>query len=777
MLKEKTVAACGPTVSAEGWTRRAASTLLWMMLGVLAPRVQVYGVLAPFGIGLAAALRGPSAVPVYLAVCVGYLLRGNALLLIRYVAAVGIAAGIRWAFSGLKSERADRVLAVAAGSVAAVAAGAAVQLSGTPSWYFAAALLCEGVLASGFALLCGEVDRLLSGARSFTQPLNITRQAAVAAVAAVAVTALADVTFGEMSVGRVLAGAVILLMARSGREYGGGLSGAVFGTALLLCDPQAGAMGLAMAFGGLTAGLCSRANRFASAGVYIITTALVTLGGGEGEVLVRAVYESAVAALLFVLLPTSLNRPIRRLFRAKTEPPVAEGVRRSVAWRLSHAAGAMNAAADTVNEVSRRLAEIGAPDAGTLCREAAADRCRACGRNRDCWDSGFSATMEAFNRLVAGLRAGESPHPAQLPPPLNTCPQGEALVTRIREGYDRFSARETAFRRLADLRAAANEPFFAVASMLNELADTFSDTATADTQAAARVEAVCRQHGLSPAEPLCLLDKSGRMEVWLTLPAARPKVDERAFLRQVGEACGRTFQPPQMAAEGGTRLCLRERPRLRLQVAVAQLPCSAETLCGDAVEQATDPQGHALVVLSDGMGCGGRAAVDGAMAAALTARLLCAGFREPGVLRMVNSALSAKSGDESLATLDVARFDPYTGRLELWKAGAAASLLCRRGRLARLDRASLPLGILREVTFERLSDTLQPGDVVLMFSDGAVSEGAAAAETHLQRFDPQSERLQSLCERVASTARRLQQADGGHEDDITVVALQVREYA
>ncbi len=71
------------------------------------------------------------------------------------------------------------------------------------------------------------------------------------------------------------------------------------------------------------------------------------------------------------------------------------------------------------------------------------------------------------------------------------------------------------------------------------------------------------------------------------------------------------------------------------------------------------------------MGSGGRAAVDGAMASGLISRLLQAGFRSDSALRMVNSALMVKSGDESIATVDIACLDLFSGHLDSLKAGAA----------------------------------------------------------------------------------------------------------
>lgn len=158
------------------------------------------------------------------------------------------------------------------------------------------------------------------------------------------------------------------------------------------------------------------------------------------------------------------------------------------------------------------------------------------------------------------------------------------------------------------------------------------------------------------------------------------------------------------------------------------------------------------------------------MAVGLTSRLIKAGFGADSVLRLVNSALMVKSGDESLATLDVASVDLFTGRLESLKAGAAVSLLRSMGRVSRIEKASLPVGILQDAAFERSTDTLTDGDILLLLSDGAVSEGVAWVEETLRDFDAAGS-MKRLAEEIAVEARRRQQ--GAREDDITVVAMQV----
>ena len=94
-----------------------------------------------------------------------------------------------------------------------------------------------------------------------------------------------------------------------------------------------------------------------------------------------------------------------------------------------------------------------------------------------------------------------------------------------------------------------------------------------------------------------------------------------------------------------------------------------------------------------------------------------------------------------------------------------------QGILYRMERSSLPVGILRDIAFERSQDTLVDGDILLLASDGVVSAGVGWVEEALRDFDLEQGGVQELAESIAYTARQKQK--GQREDDITVIALQV----
>lgn len=176
------------------------------------------------------------------------------------------------------------------------------------------------------------------------------------------------------------------------------------------------------------------------------------------------------------------------------------------------------------------------------------------------------------------------------------------------------------------------------------------------------------------------------------------------------------------------------------------------------------------LILSDGMGTGAPAALDSAMLCNLVGRLLEAGIPCGSALRLVNSALMVKGGRESLATLDTAAVDCYTGTAVFYKAGAAPTFLRRQGRAMRLEATSLPAGILDGVEpVERRFD-LHEEDLILMVSDGVPTEEPWVEEqlAAWEGTDPTE-----LCRRIAEAARL--RCRDPRPDDITVAALRLEK--
>jgi sigma-B regulation protein RsbU (phosphoserine phosphatase) len=88
----------------------------------------------------------------------------------------------------------------------------------------------------------------------------------------------------------------------------------------------------------------------------------------------------------------------------------------------------------------------------------------------------------------------------------------------------------------------------------------------------------------------------------------------------------------------------------------------------------------------------------------------------------LNRALHRKVERRMFVALCLLLLDPGRRRLELAVAGLCGPLLRRGGEVLELAPPGprLPLGALPEIAYETCSVALEPGDVVVVFSDGVV---------------------------------------------------------
>ena len=753
---------------ASGTMRRQ---LLYMSAGValgfLLPHATVYGGLAPFGVGLAAAISGPGTVLIYLATLAGYLVRGLTDSL-RYLAALITVAGIRWSVSGFAFVKRSRLFPSVTAFLGSVITGGALLLSASPSALSVLIILSEGLLAGGFAFFVCSVHRELAIEH---EPLSSEGEVSLVAILSVAVMALLTVEFGGISPARIVCMLAILLAAKGGRLAGGSAVGTLVGTAVLLSTPTYAYLAPAYALGGFLAGIFCEKRKWLLSLMLLASVGIVTASSGSEEMAIISLYETVAAGFLFLVMPPSADSAVQRLFHSANHLPQVHSARHAVAVKMRQAARAVQDVAGTVDTVSEQVAGLGAPEPGSIYADVCDAVCRSCKHKMTCWNEHYADTTDTFQHLTPLLRERGAITADDIGGRVkDRCHRRNELAARINSGYREYLVRESAHRRLHELRRVVTDQFSATAGLLDEFATTLSLPEWTDADTATRLKTALSKRGIPLKETVCRINSRGRMEIELLIEGHYHTKNGTAFSQKVGELCGRTFSTPVVESDSvTTRIAFTERHSFRVTVGTAQLRCDGEQLCGDAFECFQDGTGRFLAVLSDGMGSGGRAAVDGAMTVGLASCLLKAGFGNETMLRLINTALMAKSEDESLATLDIAVINLFTGEAEFLKAGAGLSLLYSKGRVFRVDESSLPLGILRELTFATTTDRLVDGDILVLMSDGISNDGVDWVEDLLKDYNVDNGGMQALAQLIADTAREHQ----SESDDVTVITIAV----
>lgn len=574
---------------------------------------------------------------------------------------------------------------------------------------------------------------------------------------------------GLLAPGLILAAAGGLTTACAGSLEQTAVLALALAAALTAASPALCCAALAVAAGALAASVACAGQRWACAGVFAACCALGALAAPDLSAVATLAAGAGAGVALYSALPAAW---LRGMFPPPAPPAETQSLS-AAARRLSAVADTLSDIAATVNAVCARQSPPRGESYDYVVDYAARQVCSHCSQRNQCWVQGYVNAMDGLYQLRPVLEAKNRLEVEDLCAPLSGCIHPVDLCTALTHGYRLWCARRQTRARTGMLRSALTEQYAAMAAALAQLADRLGRAGLPDARRQAKVVQLFAALGLEPLECSVTADVAGRVTVNVTVPRTSFTPQEGAALaEELGHLCRRDFAPPECTAcRTVTMLCFEERPLFSVSFGAAGAPAPGQTVSGDAHDAFCDHAGRAQLLLCDGMGTGKAAAVDGQLAARLTAQLLRAGFAAESAARLVNVAMSLKNTEqESGATLDLLTVDLFTGRAGLFKAGAAPSFVVRGGEPRTIEGTSLPMGILESVVGRSTALSLNAGDLVLLVSDGALCDGPGWILQQLQLCARLGHTAQQTAQVVADSA--IQRA-GAKRDDITVVALRL----
>lgn len=165
----------------------------------------------------------------------------------------------------------------------------------------------------------------------------------------------------------------------------------------------------------------------------------------------------------------------------------------------------------------------------------------------------------------------------------------------------------------------------------------------------------------------------------------------------------------------------------------------ANTVGGDFYDIVPLPDGRVLLALGDVAGKGSPAALLMALLLAMMRTLIDEGLEGADLVTRLNVQIGRHSLPHSrFVTLFVSVLNPATGELSYVNAGQNPPLLRRgNGSYERLRAGGMALGMFENATYTTGSAMLEPGDVLVMYSDGITEaespDGTPFDEAGLER--------------------------------------------
>jgi phosphoserine phosphatase RsbU/P len=212
-----------------------------------------------------------------------------------------------------------------------------------------------------------------------------------------------------------------------------------------------------------------------------------------------------------------------------------------------------------------------------------------------------------------------------------------------------------------------------------------------------------------------------------------------------------------------------------LKAAVRLRP--ARGISGDIYDILEQPGGQTIIAFGDVSGKGAAAALYGGLISGLL-RILGRRGRNPAALMIaLNEALAERKVEARYVSLLVLSWDPSTRQFTMANAGALPPMICRNGEILKVRVEGVPLGLLDSRQYEEVVFQAEPGDTLLLYSDGVTD--------HLNRAGHEYGRgrlanvLRTHCGKSAADLigevyRDLDAFNTSAFDDQTLFAIQVK---
>ncbi|MEG2295584.1 MAG: SpoIIE family protein phosphatase, partial [Oscillospiraceae bacterium] len=629
-------------------------------------------------------------------------------------------------------------------------------------------IIAELLLVSSATYFFSRTDTILSHR---TRSLRQTEICCILITCCILIISLNAYLLGGLSIGAILGLTAIMIGA-----YGGGITGgAVIGICVGISSSFASIDTLYLAgiysFIGLMGGVFAGFSKLSIAVVVVIINGFSVLFSKDISLI--PVYQAFVASIAFMIIPENALHALTAPFIVKTKDTHSNTLKELLFSKLQYTASAMNDIAQTTQKVSEKLNAISENSIDTVYDLVADKVCKRCGFKTKCYQTNYNHVMSAFSNSVATIKQeGVVTNKTIDSYFVRTCCKLQPLVDCLNLSFNDYISKEGIKRKVTQVRGIVTDQFNGMGLLLQELAEQVEKTTIHDPNIHIRISDMLFSKKINPAHVRCYVDEYDRMSVEVEVLSYKlARINMEQITVEISDICTRDLDMPILRkGDKSTLLIFAEKCKYTVEYGACQQAASKNKFCGDSYNFFSNCTGNANIILSDGMGTGGSAAVDSAMTSSLVSKLLEAGISHNATLKMVNSALLVKSGEESLATIDVSSIDLYNGHATFYKAGAAPTFVRKSGKAGYVQSTSLPVGILRGVDFEKSAITLHDQDIIVMVSDGVVNNGTDWIKSELESFEGTA---QDLSERILKIAKERIAQD--RSDDMTVICAYLKK--
>ncbi|MFV9511719.1 stage II sporulation protein E [Tepidibacillus sp. LV47] len=533
----------------------------------------------------------------------------------------------------------------------------------------------------------------------------------------------------NLSIEHIASRYFILLFALVGGGSIGASVGVVTGLILSLSNPNAIYQISLLAFSGLLAGLLKQANKLGIAFGLILGTTILSIYLGNQSEIWMSFGESVLAILFFFLTPKSIIKNIAKFIPGTSEfqyhyQEYVAKIRNITSSKIEQYAKMFTQLADSFSEITKSPKIDDAEQLEHFMSRVANTQCQTCFRKNKCWNEEFFKTYKYMTDVMTYIelkgKLGKKDIPADW---VKHCVKYDRTTAELNQIYEEYENDLYWKNQLEESRQLVAYQLYGVSQVMKDLAEEIKKEGIELSVQEKQIHQALEQLGLSIRHVNVVNLDEGNVEIEVSQPSCNgrdecTKVIAPLISEVLGENIVVSNKDCWYSNDGTCKMCLQSAKNYEVETGFASVAKGGAWLSGDSFSTIEIGNGKYAVALSDGMGNGERAKVESKATLELLQQLLQSGIDETLAIKTINSVLLLRSQEEIFSTVDLAVIDLFNGFTKFLKVGSTPSFIKRGDEVIMISAYNLPVGIMEDIDIDSVGQDLQPGDLLIMITDG-----------------------------------------------------------
>lgn len=518
--------------------------------------------------------------------------------------------------------------------------------------------------------------------------------------------------------------AILIVGYKYGAGYGA-IAGAACGIILALRSGEMNQIGF-MCMLGIIAGTFREMGRVVTFALY--SAGVVVLGElYKNSALNLSGFGALIScAVLFFLLPKTIIERSAESKKDEEEISTDQTIQNMAKSKLKEFSDSFINLSSTFKAISETKENFDKDEKNDMFDELSEKLCKDCSNCNLCWNSHFYDTYQGAHHIMETVEKNGTITLHEVPEGFkDRCICLDNFIFETKRILEVAKLNLSWNNRMAESRAAIAEQLSEVANIIDDFSNDLYKASENTKIMKSKMMYILRNNHIHVKKIAVYEKRSEKQEVHITAKMNHGRcITSKEVAGIIGDSMGKRMRPSDSCKNVITKeydnYIFVEDADFKAITGIAKMTKEGGRVSGDNYSFIYPDTGTLVMTLSDGMGTGEKACEESESVVELLEQFMEAGFRKESAIKLINSILVLKSGEQTFSTIDLSVINLYGGFCDFIKIGASSTFLKRRNEVETITSATLPAGIINQMDYEVITRKIYDGDFVIMATDGVI---------------------------------------------------------